>query len=82
MNSAESLPPATAITVILTDKETATMDEIALTIRRNTGKSISRSALIRAITTAALVWHRDWLNCRSEGEIRQKVGLRMQTGNR
>src|SRR4051794_31174737 len=38
----------TAVTVLLTNDETAFMDELAAEIRRRTGGCISRSAMLRA----------------------------------
>jgi hypothetical protein len=52
-----------AVTVLLTNEQTATLDEIAIGIRRTTGHSISRSAMIRAITTAVLPYCQEWLDC-------------------
>jgi hypothetical protein len=58
-----------AVTVLLTNAQIAEMDEVTASIRRKTGRSISRSALLRAITTAALTLHTDWIQCRDENDV-------------
>ena len=77
-NGAQTAPETMAITVVLTSKQTALMDEIAVAIRSITGRAISRSAMIRAIVAATLPHHRDWLKCNSEDELRQAVARRFQ----
>src|SRR5258707_8892940 len=58
-----------AVTILLSNTQAARMDEVAAAIRRNTGRCISRSALIRGITAAALTRHQDWIQCRHEEDI-------------
>ena len=62
-------PERMAVTVLLTNDQTALMDEITAAIRRNTGRSISRSALLRAISTGVMTVHTDWLQCRNENDV-------------
>ena len=42
------------VTVLLTNDQTATLDEISVAIRRNTGQAVSRSAILRALAAASL----------------------------
>ena len=42
----------TAVTVLLTNDQTAFLDEVAAEIRRETGGCISRSAILRAMISA------------------------------
>jgi hypothetical protein len=58
-----------AVTILLSNTQAARMDEVTAAIRRNTGRCISRSALIRGITAAALTRHQDWIQCRNEEDI-------------
>jgi hypothetical protein len=58
-----------AITVLLTNDQIAQLDEIAAAIRRNSGRSISRSALIRAMITAATTLRADWRLCHDEDDV-------------
>jgi hypothetical protein len=74
--------PKGAITLLLTHDQTATLDEIAAAIRRNTGQCVSRSAMIRAIATALLPYYADWLQCRSEAQIQQMITRRLQADNK
>lgn len=68
-SAAETSP----VTVLLTHHQTASIDEIIAGIRRNTGKTISRSALIRAIVSGVLPPLETWLWCRSEAELEQLI---------
>ena len=68
-SAAETSP----VTVLLTHDQTATIDEIIAGIRRNTGKTISRSALIRAVVSGVLPPFETWLWCRSEAELEQLI---------
>ena len=70
-----------SVTVLLTNHQTATLDEISAAIRRNTGRAISRSAILRALTTAALPYGEGWLRCRSERQIIEIVGRLFQIGS-
>jgi hypothetical protein len=58
-----------AVTILLSNTQAASMDEVTAAIRRNTGRYISRSALIRGITAAALTRRQDWIQCRDEQDI-------------
>ena len=82
MNQTKPPLSTSAVTVLLTDDKTAFIDEVAAAVRRNTGHSISRSAMIRAITTAVLAYYKDWLECRSEAEIQKMVSRRLQVGTK
>ena len=82
MNQTKPPLSTSAVTVLLTDDRTAFIDEIAAAVRRKTGHSISRSAMIRAITTAALPYYKDWLECRSEAEVQRMVSKRLQVGTK
>ena len=70
-------PDTVAVTVLLTDDQIAVMDNLSVTIRRHTGKAVSRSAMIRAIVSAALPHHSEWLTCGSEAEIRETIAKKM-----
>jgi hypothetical protein len=69
--------PAVAITVLFPNGRAVYLDELAASIRRNTGKTLSRSALIRAMTKALLPLYREWLECGSEDEIERKITARL-----
>ena len=58
-----------AVTILLSNTQAASMDEVTAAIRRNTGHYISRSALIRGITAAVLTRRQDWIQCRDEQDI-------------
>src|SRR5215217_1904460 len=58
-----------AVSILLTNAQAARMDEVRAAIRRANGHSISRSALVRAMTTAVLTLHEDWMRCRTEGDV-------------
>ena len=79
-NGTAAAPETIAITVLLTDEQTALMDKIAVAIRTNTGRAISRSAMIRAIVEATLPQHREWLRCSSETELRNVITQRLDWG--
>ena len=55
MNQTKPALSTNAVTVLLTDDRTAFIDEVAAAMRRKTGRSISRSAMIRAITCCLAV---------------------------
>jgi hypothetical protein len=74
-------PQQTAITVLLTNSQTALMDEVAAGIRRNTGTSISRSAMLRTMISAMTPYFREWLHCGSEAELMQLITRRLQAGS-
>jgi hypothetical protein len=76
-NRGEATSP---VTVLLTNDQTATLDEISAAIRRNTGHAISRSAILRALATAALPYGNGWLRCRSERQITELVGRLLKIG--
>ena len=65
------------ITILFTNHQTAYLDEIAAAIRRETGSAISRSSLVRAMAMAAAESHREFLDCSSEREIRDKLVRRL-----
>lgn len=62
-------PKTAAVTVLLTNEQVAQLDEASLMIRRTSGRSISRSALLRAIASALLMLRKDWERCRDEDEV-------------
>lgn len=73
--SAAPVPETTAVTVLLTNGQTAMLDEIAVAIRRKSGAAISRSAMIRAFLTALLP-HRDWwITAKSEASLHEAASL-------
>ena len=64
--------PATiqnAVTILLNKEQTMCLDQIALDMRRNSGRPISRSAIVRALICAALPHFEEWLHCESEEEL-------------
>ena len=69
------------VTVLLTNDQTATLDEISASIRRNTGQAVSRSAILRALAAASLPYGEGWLRCRSEQQITQLVGRLLHIGS-
>ncbi len=76
MNDSQKVPDV-AITVLFPNERAVYLDELASAIRRNTGKTISRSALIRAMTKALKPLYMEWLNCRSEADIERMVRARL-----
>lgn len=73
--------PTTEIGVLLTNEQIANLDQVAIHIRRNTGRAISRSAMIRAILNPVLRYHQQWLSCESEQQLRQTVANQLMRGN-
>jgi hypothetical protein len=73
--------PTTEIGVLLTNDQIANLDQVAIHIRLNTGRAISRSAMIRAIVNPILAYHKDWFSCQSEQQLRQAVTSRLIRGN-
>jgi hypothetical protein len=78
--NASHTEPAVAITVLFPNGRAVYLDELAAAIRRNTGKTLSRSALIRAMTKALLPLYREWLQCASEGDIERMIKARLLNG--
>ena len=70
----------TAVTILLTNDETAFLDEVTAEIRRRTGASISRSAMLRAMLSALRPYHPEWLRCGSEAELNDRISRRLQNG--
>jgi hypothetical protein len=66
-----------AITVLFPNERAVYLDELASAIRRNTGKTVSRSALIRAMTKALTPLYNEWLHCRSEEDVERMVRARL-----
>lgn len=77
-----SASSTTAVTVLLTNEQAARLDEIRVGIRRTTGESISRSALIRAIINGLLPYQRNLLNCTSEADISHKISRVLEIATR
>jgi hypothetical protein len=73
--------PTTEIGVLLTNDQIANLDQVAIHIRRNTGRAISRSAMIRAILSPVLKYHQQWLSCESEQQLRQSVANQLMRAN-
>jgi hypothetical protein len=73
--------PTTEVGVLLTNDQIAKLDEVAIHIRRRTGRAISRSAMIRAIVNPVLAYHQNWLNCESEMQLRQTIANQLIRGN-
>ena len=67
-----------AVTVLLTNEQTALLDTTAAAIRRNTGVAISRSAMLRAIVSAALPFRQEWSKCQSAAQVEQKILNRLR----
>jgi hypothetical protein len=57
------------------------MDEVAAGIRRNTGASISRSAMLRTMISALTPYFREWLLCGSEAELMQLISRRLHAAS-
>jgi hypothetical protein len=83
VNNTNSLSPKspTEVGVLLTHQQINALDQIALNIRRKTGRPISRSAMIRAIIHPVLAYHEQWLYCESEQQLRQTVANQLMRGN-
>jgi len=71
------LDPIVAITVLFPNNRAVFLDELASAIRRNTGKTVSRSGLIRAMAKAVDPLYREWLECASEEEVERKIAARI-----
>jgi hypothetical protein len=71
--------PTVAITVLFPNERAVYLDELASAIRRNTGKTISRSALIRAMTKALTPLYGAWLHCRTEGDVELMIKTRISS---
>jgi hypothetical protein len=69
--------PDVAITVLFPNERAVYLDELASAIRRNTRKTVSRSALIRAMTKALTPLYHEWLHCRSEEDVERMVRARL-----
>lgn len=80
MDPANRSTGTSAVTVLLTRDQIATLDEMSAAIRRNTGVAISRSAVLRALATAALPHRNQWLRCRSEEHLVQRVAQVLNVG--
>ena len=65
------------ITILLTNHQTAYLDEITAAMRHETGSAISRSSLVRAMAMAAAESYREFLDYSSEREIRDKLLQRL-----
>jgi hypothetical protein len=81
MNNPHRGDMTTDVTVLLTNDQIATLDEISAAIRRNTGHAVSRSALLRAMATATLPFGKDWLRCRTEDQVTQLINRLMVIGS-
>src|SRR3954449_9391255 len=82
----EPTPPSaasaqTAVTVLLTNDQTALLDEVSAEIRRETGGCLSRSAILRAMISALTAYAEDWLKCRTETEVKEVISLRLRIGS-
>ena len=66
------------VTILLTNEQTVRLNEISAGIRRRTAKSISRSALIRALISALPPYYQSFLDCRTEADIRQKIARTLE----
>ena len=69
--------PIVAITVLFPNGRAVFLDELASAIRRNTGKTVSRSGLVRAMAKALDPLYREWLECASEEEVERKITARI-----
>jgi hypothetical protein len=77
----QSHKPTTEVSILLTSDQIAQLDQVAIVIRRRTGRALSRSAMIRAIITPVLQYHPHWLNCESERQLQQTVANQLIRGN-
>jgi hypothetical protein len=73
--------PTTEVGVLLTLDQVAHLDQVAINIRRRTGRAISRSARVRAIIDPVLRYHQQWVTCESEQQLRQTVANQLMRGN-
>ena len=71
----------TAVTVLLTNDQTALLDVVAVEIRRETGGCISRSAILRAMISALTPYAEEWLKCRTETEVKEVIAIRLRVGS-
>jgi hypothetical protein len=83
VSSQNPAPPNTPIDItsvvsmVLLTEQVVRLDEIAAQVRRRSGKTISRSGMIRAILSAVLPCHEDWVKVTSEADLQQMVALRL-----
>lgn len=70
----------TAVTVLLTNDQAAFLDEVTAAIRRNTGGSVSRSAMLRAMMSALRPYYANWLKCRTEADVKEVIALQLRAG--
>ena len=75
-------PDTTEVSILLTCDQVMRLDQVAIAIRRRTGRALSRSAMIRAIVNPVLPYHQNWLSCESESELRQEIANQLSRGNR
>jgi len=57
------------VTILLTDAQTTSLDQASINILRTSGARLSRSAMVRSITRAALRFHQEWQHCESEEQL-------------
>ena len=74
-------PKAVEVAVLLTNDQVANLDQVAINLRRSTGRPLSRSAMIRAIVSSVLVYHQQWVNCETESQLRQTIANQLIRGN-
>src|SRR4051812_48268975 len=65
----------TAVTALLTNDQTALLDEVSAEIRRETGRCLSRSAILRAMISALTPYAEEWLRCRTEAEVKEVIAI-------
>src|SRR4051794_6250607 len=68
------------VSVLLTYEQAASLDELTAAILHRYGKSISRSALIRAILEAVLPYSEQLHRCASEGNVTFVLSRQLERG--
>ena len=66
-----------SVSVLLTNHQTARLDEIAAALRRDTGNYMSRSDMLRAILSAVLPFFPDWGQGTSADDVSKIIATRL-----
>ena len=67
-----------SVSVLLTNHQTARLDEIAAALRRDTGSYMSRSDMLREILSAVLPFFPDWGQGTSAEDIGRIIATRLR----
>jgi hypothetical protein len=70
--------PAQPTSRSYTNQQVAFLDQVAVSIRKNTGASLNRSAMLQAFIDSLQLYFQDWLQCRSEAELKATINRRLQ----